>query len=193
MTFLFDIGNVLLKLHFENLINKALSLGDPVALEQVFALKDPLETGTLSEEQFIADALRILNSDLTKPEFVELWKDVFSPHLPMWELSSELKRNGHQLILFSNTNSIHARHFFEKYAIFKQFDEQHFSHEVGSIKPNPEFYQAAVDTYQLDPSETIYLDDLADNISTGKKFGFHSWQYDFNDHEACLKWLEKLL
>lgn len=193
MTFLFDIGNVLLKLHFENFHRKVLGQANAPLPSSLDALKDPFETGALSDEEFVARSVELLGPDLTPEIFTEAWQDIFSLNDPMWDVVRMLHQGKHRLILFSNTNGIHTRYFLSKYPEFSLFDHHHFSQEVGAIKPHPEFYQKAVDTYQLDPADTLYLDDLPENIATGKEFGFHSWQYDLNDHDACLKWLAAFL
>lgn len=193
MTLLFDIGNVLLKLHFERFRLTVLGATDsplPAALD---ALKDPYETGIITDEQFIKRSLDILPSELTPAQFTSAWEDIFSLNEPMWEVVRHLSQEGHRLILFSNTNAIHARHFLSSYPDFSLFHHHHFSQEVGAMKPHDPFYQKAIETYQLIPEETLYLDDLPDNIATGKRLGFQSWQYDLNDHQACLEWLKARL
>ena len=189
MTFLFDIGNVLLKLHFQRFHLAILGSENAPLSADLADLKDPYETGKLSDQEFVEQSLDILNHPLTSDEFVAAWKNIFSPNLPMWEVVRTLKKQGHRLILFSNTNSIHARSFLKTYQDFNLFDHHHFSQEVGTIKPLPEFYQSAIENYDLVPGETLYLDDLPENIATGKKFGFSSWQYDLNDHQAYVAWL----
>jgi putative hydrolase of the HAD superfamily len=189
MTFLFDIGNVLLKLHFQRFHLAILGSENAPLPADLADLKDPYETGKLSDQEFVEQSLEILNHPLTSDEFVAAWKNIFSPNLPMWEVVHTLKKQGHRLILFSNTNAIHARSFLKTYQDFNLFDHRHFSQEVGTIKPLPEFYQSAIENYDLVPGETLYLDDLSENIATGKKFGFSSWQYDLNDHQACVAWL----
>ena len=192
MTFLFDIGNVLLKLHFENFHHVILGDGSAPLPDSLVALKDPFETGTIGDEEFVSRSVELLGGSLSPEVFTQAWLDIFSLNEPMWDVVRKLHKNGHRLILFSNTNGLHTRHFLKEYPEFSLFHHHHFSQEVGAMKPHNEFYQKAVDTYQLDPADTAYLDDLPENIATGKAFGFHSWQYDFNDHEACLKWLETL-
>jgi len=191
MTFLFDIGNVLLKLHFERFHSVILGSPDAPLPDHLLALKDPYETGAISCRTFVSRSLQILKSDLSPADFTAAWQNIFSLNTPMWDVVHHLKNQGHRLILFSNTNAIHARHFLSTYPDFALFDHHHFSQEVGAIKPHPSFYQDALDQYHLDPSETLYLDDLPENIATGKDFKFRSWQYDLNNHKACLDWLSQ--
>ena len=65
--------------------------------------------------------------------------------------------------------------------------------EIGALKPEFAIYQYAINTYQLDPTSTVYIDDQPQNIISGKELGFKCWQYDLNDHQAFEIWLEKTL
>ncbi len=193
MTFLFDIGNVLLRLHFERFNQRVSGSPDPQLPTSILALKTPYETGTLTEHEFIAQSLRLLQSQLSPAALTEAWENIFSPHQPMWDLARQLHQKQHRLIIFSNTNSIHARSFPLKYPEFQLFDHLHLSHEVGAVKPDPEFYQKAIDSYQLDPSQTFYFDDLPENIATGEELGFQCYQYDLHKHHHLLPWLSARL
>ena len=189
MTFLFDIGNVLLNLHFDRFHGAV--LGSPAAAlpEELASLKDPYESGAIDDAEFLARCLDGLSSALSPAQFTAAWQNIFSPNQAMWAVVRELKASHHRLILFSNTNALHSAHFLEKFPIFRYFDAHHFSHQVGEMKPQLGFYQKAIDRFNLDPAETIYIDDLAENIETGRQFGFNCWQYDAQKHEAFRQWL----
>ncbi len=190
MNFLFDIGNVLLLLDFPSFENTLYPEGIPPELWQC---KDPYETGQMSDEEFIQKGLTSAPAGITEEQFTEAWNGIFSPHQPMWELAKRLKEEGHTLILFSNTNALHAASFLEKFEVFQHFDHHHFSQEVGAIKPDPIFYTSAIDQYQLVPAETVYFDDLAENIATGEALGFQCHQYDYRQHQEALNWLAEIM
>lgn len=192
MTFLFDIGNVLLKLHFERLHQAALGSPQPVMPAPLVEINEPYEIGTITCDDFVTRSLAAIPLKLTPTEFTAAWNNIFSLNEPMWKVVHHLKKNDHRLILFSNTNALHARAFLAKHPEFALFDHHHFSQDIGANKPHDAFYQTALEQYQLVPGETFYLDDLPANIATGKRFGFQSWQYDLNDHAACLDWLSKI-
>ncbi|MGD1980060.1 MAG: HAD family phosphatase [Akkermansiaceae bacterium] len=192
MTFLFDIGNVLLKLHFERFHAAVLGSEEIPLPEELDALKVPYETGAIDDDAFVDRSLEHLTGSLSREQFTAAWEDIFSANEPMWLVVEKLKASNHRLILFSNTNNLHAGSFLKAYPGFDDFDHHHFSHQVGALKPHPDFYQRAIEDYELNPTETIYLDDLPENIATGKEMGFHSWQYDYNDHQSCLNWLHGL-
>lgn len=192
MTFLIDIGRVLLDFDFER------SLGPlfPPGTDRIGERLDPLlekrhefETGSMTVEEFTAWALETLGITASAEEFHHAWRHIFTPVEPMWHTVRRLSSAGHRLILFSNTNAIHCPWVFEEFPEFSHFPEAVLSYQVGAIKPRPPIYQHAIARYGLIPAETLYIDDLPDNIATGRAFGFHCHQYDLNDHAAFEHWL----
>lgn len=189
MTFLFDIGNVLLRLHFDRFHEKILGRPDAPLPPELESIKEPYETGYIDDREFVERSLEVIDTPLSHDEFAAAWLDIFSPNDPMWQVVRQLKDQRHRLILFSNTNNLHTSSFLKRYEVFDHFDHHHFSQVVKAMKPSPDFYRKAIEQYQIDPAETLYLDDLAENIETGRQHGFRSWQYDLDDHESCLEWL----
>jgi putative hydrolase of the HAD superfamily len=192
MTFLFDIGRVLLDFDFESSLARLLPPDTHNARQRLAVLlekRDEFETGAIPPDDYIAWALRELGSPATPAEFRDAWQRIFTPIEPMWETVRELAAAGHRLILFSNTNAIHCPWIFAEFPVFAHFPEAVLSFEAGAVKPHPPIYQHAIDTHQLVPGATRYIDDLPANIATGRAFGFHSFQYDLNDHPAFEQWL----
>lgn len=192
MTFLFDIGRVLLDFDFEPSIARLFpdSVSDPTGrMNLLIERKDAFEAGKIDVESYITWALETLQSSATREEFTDAWQRIFTPNEPMWACVRKLAGDGHRLILFSNTNAIHCPWIFEEYPEFSLFHEAVLSFDTGYIKPEPGIYQHAVDIHSLVPSETLYIDDLGPNIATGREFGFRCWQYDLNDHAAFEQWL----
>ena len=193
MTFLFDIGRVLLDFDFESSLARLLPPGtsDPTArLSRLLDRKDDFETGAIHPDDYIVWALGVLGSEATPAEFRDAWQRIFTPIKPMWECVRRIASSGHRLIVFSNTNAIHCPWLFEAYPEFSVFDAAVLSFETGHVKPLPEIYQYAVDAHDLVADSTLYIDDLAENIATGRQFGFHCWQYNLNNHSAFERWLD---
>jgi putative hydrolase of the HAD superfamily len=192
MTFLFDIGRVLLDFDFESSLSRLLPAGCPDAhqrLPRLLERKDEFESGAIDPDAYVNWALGVLGSHATPEEFRHAWQRIFTPNEPIWENVRELSAAGHRLILFSNTNAIHCPWVFDEYPAFSHFREAVLSFEVGAVKPHPPIYQHAVDVHNLDPAATLYIDDLPENIATGIEFGFHCHQYHLKDHEAFERWL----
>jgi putative hydrolase of the HAD superfamily len=192
MTFLFDIGKVLLDFHFEPSLATLLPPGIPDGtgrLEVLLEKKDDFESGRIPMEEYVPWAIERLGAPVAEADFLHAWRNIFTPVDPMWRVVESLAAGGHRLILFSNTNGIHCPWIFENYDIFRHFPEAVLSFEAGSIKPEPEIYHHAIGVHGLKPAETRYIDDLPANIETGKQLGFRTWQYDLNDHPAFERWL----
>ena len=196
MTFLFDIGRVLLDFDFESSLSRLLpsDTPDPKArLSRLLERKDDFEAGKIDVDSFVTWALDTLGSQATPAEFHHAWQRIFTPNLPMWECVRKLAADGHRLILFSNINGIHCPWIFGEFPEFSLFHAGVLSHEAGSIKPHPEIYQYAIATHGLDPADTLYIDDMPQNIATGRQLGFRSWQYDLKNHAAFESWLAENL
>ena len=194
---LVDIGNVILHVDFKTSLCRLVpsELADPVArLHSLLEKKDEFEAGDFSNEDFVKWASKKLQFEGSHDEFVAAWNDIFKPNLPMWETLRDLKSRGFQLILFSNTNQMHVDFFLKEYAeVFDLFEGEVFSHLVGAAKPDPAFYHHAFEKYDLVPEETLYFDDLPENITTGLQLGLKAWRYRADSHEALTKWLVETL
>lgn len=193
-TFLFDIGKVLLDFDFAIFRrNIAKAPGDAEALETFLRAEQyNYESGGTSSDDLHLRAREQLSFWPEREGFIEAWNSIFAPNYPMWKLAEKLATDGHRLILFSNTNALHSENFLTRYPVFTHFDEHHFSHEARALKPESAFYQSALEKFQLEPEKTIYFDDMPENVAAGREFGFHSFQYDLKNHQACLDWLAKL-
>jgi putative hydrolase of the HAD superfamily len=193
MTFLFDIGNVLLRFDYKKPMLSLVPphLGDAAArLSLLEEKKDDLESGRIEADVFISWALDTLGSDASPDDFRLAWRSIFTPIHETWELVKKLKTAGHRLILFSNINAIHHPWIFEEFPIFSHFDGAVMSYQIGCMKPSDEFYLRATKLYQLDPGDTIYIDDLKANIEAGRRFGFVCHMYEPGQHRALLDFLQ---
>ena len=196
MTFLFDIGRVLLDFDFETSLARLLPSETKDGAARVVRLlgrKDEFEAGAIPVDTYVPWALEVLGSAANPAEFQDAWQRIFTPNAPMWACVRKLAADGHRLILFSNTNAIHCPWIFETYPEFSLFEASVLSFEAGAIKPDPEIYHHAIRAHGLNPASTLYIDDLPQNIATGRALGFRVWQYDLADHAAFENWLESEL
>ncbi len=196
MTFLFDLGRVLLDFNFEPSLARLFPPGTPDAaarLNRLMERKDEFEAGRIDTESYITWALEVLDTPVTQDQFRHAWQQIFTPNEPMWETVRKLAGEGHRLILFSNTNAIHCPWVFEEYPEFSLFPEAVLSYQTGFVKPEPEIYHHAIRQHGLVPEETLYIDDLPQNIATGRDLGFRTWQYDMKDHASFEEWLAENL
>jgi FMN phosphatase YigB (HAD superfamily) len=184
--FLFDIGNVLVRFDFSTAAVRFAKLSTANAdevLERLSSFKDELESGRISDDDFVRQSIERIGFRGTSEEFKLIWGDIFTENSPMVALVKELAGR-HPLYLFSNTSGLHKQWLFENFDVFQQFSGGVYSHEVRCMKPHDAFYQAAIEQYGLDPAQTFYIDDLPDNIATGQRLGFVCHRYSPDEHEA---------
>jgi putative hydrolase of the HAD superfamily len=89
-----------------------------------------------------------------------------------------------RLYYLSNMPVPYARVLAKKHAFIGWFDGGIFSGDVKHIKPEPEIYALLERRYQLEPSQTVLIDDLASNVAHGQNRG---WQGIHFESAAQLK------
>lgn len=196
MTFLFDIGRVLLDFDFEPSMSRLFPPGvtdAPARMKLLLERKDDFEAGKIEVDAYIEWAIQTLGSKATSDEFRHAWQHIFIANEPMWRCVRQLAADGHRLILFSNTNAIHWPWVTDEFPELSLFHDAVLSYETGFIKPHPGIYQYAIAAHDLVPADTLYIDDMVENAATGRELGFRTWQYDLKDHAAFEAWLAENL
>ena len=187
-TFLFDIGNVIMHFDFTHagarLAKVSSAEGDPLKL--LAPLKQKLESGQIDGPEFVAKGIEKIGFGGTPEEFTTIWEEVFSPNQPMWDSLGKIKGN-YRLLLLSNTSDIHKDSLFRDFSIFDMFEGGTYSFSAQSEKPEPEIYKAAIDEFGIDPANTLYVDDLQENIDAGIAAGLVSHHYHPDHHDAFLE------
>ncbi len=193
--FLFDIGNVLVRFDFTHALARLADMSSVPMLEVptlLTPLKDAVESGEMSDDDFIAQSIAKLGFRGDRHDFIGLWGDIFTAHEPMNAVVQRLAGK-HPLYLFSNTSGLHKEWLFERFEVFRHFKDGVYSYEARSSKPNEGMYHEAIRRFDLNPAQTFYIDDLVDNIATGRNLGFVSHQYDPNHHEKLEAEIEAFL
>lgn len=196
MDFLFDIGNVLFHVDFISSLKRIMpeNIDHPEArLNRLLERKDDFEAGRIAPGDYYPWAAETLGHTGELDTFMEAWVDIFSPNQPMLDTVVHLHEQGHRLILFSNTNEAHIDFLRNHYPVFEHFDGAILSYQVAHVKPEQEIYQRAINDYRLTAENTLYIDDLPENVEGGKRAGFLSHQYKAQSHQDFLDWLDELL
>lgn len=183
-TVIFDLGGVILDLdipRYRSLMGKALGTGD---LGDPFASKPPqffydLERGQITTDQFIAAAkAHSGRSDFSEEQFVAAFNSIIGK-LPKERLSflASLAKT-YTLYLLSNTNAIHQQAFEPMFtaidpnrSIYSYFDQVFYSHQLHERKPDLAIYEAVLAKTGAVPAQTLFVDDLKDNIDRAGELG----------------------
>jgi putative hydrolase of the HAD superfamily len=181
-TIVFDFGNVIgffdYGLTAERLARHShLSADDIRRFIYGGELEDAYESGRITSAEFLRRVRT--GCGLTCPDEVltPTFADMFWPNEPVCALVPRL-RPRYKLLLGSNTNELHARHFLRQFAdTMRHFDGLVLSHEVGARKPRPEFFRYAQRLADCAPEECLFIDDLPANVAGARALGWQGLVY----------------
>jgi putative hydrolase of the HAD superfamily len=188
----FDVGNVLVKWAPYEVFRCVLPEFDA---EELYKDMSPswieLNLGTITEleaiklyaqqlnisEEKIAELLHELKLIQTPlPGSLELLQDLYDRNVPLYSITDNTK----EIIEYHRTHS----DFLDK------FIGVIVSADVGLRKPDPRIYHCLFDRYSVNPKESVFIDDLLQNVEGARAVGMQAIQ--FIDAESCRVGLAKL-
>lgn len=86
-----------------------------------------------------------------------------------------------KLYYLSNMPQPYARVLQRRHDFLNWFDGGVFSGDVKLIKPDPAIYQLLQRQYQLEPSQTFFIDDLPHNIAAAQAEGWRAARFESAD------------
>jgi putative hydrolase of the HAD superfamily len=105
------------------------------------------------------------------------------PYRAAVELVTEVREAGHRLFVLSNMHHASADYLERSHDFWSLFDGAVYSCRIGHVKPEPEIYQHLLSTYELEPAQTVFIDDLRENLESASRFGIRTVHY--RDVDQC--------
>jgi putative hydrolase of the HAD superfamily len=184
---IFDYGNVIFTIDFNRAQHSFSELGIK-NVEQFFAHKahspifDQFEQGFISASEFREGIRKVAGiPGLTDTEIDHAWNSLLiGVPEPNHDLLLKVKEK-YRTFLLSNNNEIHynwimdylkREHQLESNTIF--FEKDYYSHLMKMRKPNPEIFEYVLKKHQLDPAETLFIDDSPQHLKTAASLGMHT-------------------
>jgi putative hydrolase of the HAD superfamily len=160
---------------------------------EIFAHTDwlDLDRGTLARDLAITRA--VARTGLTLDQVSALIRSVPESLVAipaMVELLYRLKANGHTLFCLSNMHVASIAHLEATYTFWSVFTGSVISCRVQAIKPEPEIYHYLLRQYALVPLETLFIDDMPDNLAAAALLGMRTLQ--FRDPRQCAQSLQDM-
>lgn len=180
---IFDLGGVILNIDYQATYKafEALGVKDFTGLYSQFKgsrLFDDLETGRVTNEEFLTEMLKHTPEGTTTGQIIAAWNAMLLDFpLRRLQVLQQLRQH-YNLYLLSNTNAIHLDAFnkileesrgIPSLGVF--FDKTYYSHLIGYRKPEKESYQLVLDENGLKPEETLFIDDTLPNIEGATAVG----------------------
>lgn len=181
-TIIFDLGGVIVPLDFKRgyLAMEALCghrAADIPARISSTGLVPRFEMGLVQPEEFVQQISACLGLKTSFDEFCDLWGSIFPPETLIPEALLESLRQRYRLLLLSNTNSLHFSFIRKNYPLLRHLDHFVLSYEVGSMKPSPEIYHAAIANSNCAANECFFIDDVADNVEAARREGMDATRF----------------
>jgi putative hydrolase of the HAD superfamily len=144
-------------------------------------LEIPFESGRLSSAEVLARLRRRFALHGSDEELTLAAADMFTPNDEVCALVP-LLQGRYRLLLLSNTNDLHYRHFRRQFApTLDRFDALVASHLVGVRKPDPAIYRHAREQAGCPASECLFIDDLPANVEAARACGWQGVVYRRSD------------
>jgi HAD superfamily hydrolase (TIGR01549 family) len=186
-TIFFDFGNVI-GFFSHRVVSERLAALAGIPVDQVHGqlwhnqLEDDYESGRISTRTVLEHVRsRCRQLRCSDQELSAAFADMFWPNPEVCALVPRLKPR-YRLVLASNTNELHSKQFRRQFAdVLAHFDHLVLSHEVGTRKPEMDFYRHCQQHAHAQPHECLFIDDMPANIAAARAHGWHAILYQPND------------
>jgi glucose-1-phosphatase len=192
--FLFDLGNTLIKLAYERVLENICRESTVKRDELIDILEAPggyrdMERGAVTFWEFYEHLCDRSGYRGSIRDFHELWSDFFDGPIAGAEGLLERVRAKYRVAFLSNSNEVHAETIPKKFAtLFQKDDRFIFSHRFKVAKPDPEMFQRALEIIGALPQHVVFVDDLIENVIAARSIGIQSFQ--FTDTRTLIRELE---
>lgn len=196
---IFDIGNVILnfnllnvlpaftnnkeeqKFIFDNIINSPEWLG--------YAL---IDTGYIKKEdaiEIVKDRTNHTNDKLIS-DFWNNYNDYALVDQNVIDLIKKLKDNNYKVYLLSNINP-YTYEFVKTSGLFDIVDGYVLSYLEHKIKPYDSIYKTLISRYNINPDESLFIDDKEENVKTANRLGMLGKNVKPDDYDSIIELLEE--
>ncbi len=188
LNIVFDLGGVVFNWKPELLIKSVFEEPETQALvrAEIFEHIDWLELdrGTLSFGDAVVRGAQ--RTGLPRADIERLLNEVphsLTPIHETIELIRSLHGSGCPLYVLSNMHFASIAHLEKTYDIWDMFDGTVISCRIEKIKPEPGIYEHLLDKHQLDAYETVFIDDMSENLEAASSLGIRTIK--FLDASQC--------
>lgn len=185
---IFDYGNVIFDIDFERAQQAFadLGIGDAKALvdhKTQSNLFDEFDKGNISADEWRSEIKRrAKNTEISDQQIDDAWNKLL---IGVPEGNHELLltvKEQYNTFLLSNNNEIHYKWIMDylkrTYGLENNssfFIKDYYSHLMGMRKPDRNIFEFVLDTHNLNPAETLFIDDSPQHLKTADELGLQTY------------------
>ena len=179
---LFDFGDIFVNLDKPATLRELEKYNIREVSEAIQQKNMDYEKGLISSADFLNTYSSEFN--LEKDHIVQSWNSILLdfPEYRFDFIKKLSENKKYRLFLLSNTNEIHIDWIKENVPFFedfkKCFEAFYLSHEIQFRKPDAAIYKFVLDTHNLRPEESLFVDDIKENTDAAAALGIHIWNLE---------------
>lgn len=179
-TIIFDFGDVFINLDKPATQKELLKLGEIPNISEIQKINNHYEVGAISTQELI-ESFQNLLPRASEKQIIHAWNSILLdfPKHRLEFIQNLASEQQYKLLLLSNTNELHIDWIKENISFFKEFkscfDSFYLSHEINLRKPETRIFEFVLKEQQLNPAETLFIDDTKENTDAAATLGIHTW------------------
>lgn len=155
-------------------------------LEEISEVEAPNLTG---ERDFDADlrafvAERGIDADVE--DMYAIWNDI-NPDPEILDMIAKISAQGTPVYMGTNQQPVRGRYMVDHLELYPDVIRQFHSWQIGLAKPDPRFFTHIVEELDLDPSTTLFIDDLQANVDAARSVGLVAEFHDRRNGAAGVR------
>ena len=125
-------------------------------------------------------------------DFIHIHNDVFWENINMKDFLSKISNDRRfELFMLSNTDSEHIKFLNINFPYINVIKRRVLSFMVKMLKPDRRIFQYVIKKHNLNPEETLFIDDLKENVLSAENLGIKTLHY--TSHTIFLKQFYKII
>lgn len=97
------------------------------------------------------------------------------------EILREIRDSPYRLYALTNWSAEAFPVARQRYDFLEWFEGIVVSGEIGMIKPDPEIFEHLAQAFDLEPRESVFIDDAPVNVDTAREAGYHAIRFEDPD------------
>lgn len=179
---IFDFGNVIMNYNPDEILNHyELSPEEHNLLRKaIFESEEwsEIDAGKIDEKQATNIFINRVPNNLKRKvnQIMETWPENVDFYEPVFNYIEQLRKDGYKIYGLSNTGMKFAN-FVKDSEMGDYFDGYVFSAQEKLMKPDRKIYEKLLARYNLNPKESLFIDDLKANTDAARELGMQVFTF----------------